>query len=151
MWKKVADGSVETVQTNYSDIPTLPHGTKVMFELETAYGFAYLADIWGDEWVLNKFAMNGVTLTHTESIDATHVRCEGVVNSPGVGVILGLILVVISIVGIAYIIHRVQIWVDAGVIPSIEDVFSTKNLAAVAVVGIVGTMAVLALKEVLRR
>jgi len=151
MWKKVADGSVETVQTNYSDIPTLPHGTKVMFELETAYGFAYLADIWGDEWVLNKFAMNGVTLTHTESIDATHVRCEGVVNSPGVGVILGLILVVISIVGIAYIIHRVQIWVDEGVIPSIGDVFSTKNLAAVAVVGIVGTMAVLALKEVLRR
>jgi len=151
MWKKVADGSVETVQTNYADIPTLPHGTKIMFELETAYGFAYLADIWGDEWVLNKFAMNGVTLTHTESIDATHVRCEGVVNSPGVGVILGLILVVISIVGIAYIIHRVQIWVDAGVIPSIEDVFSTKNLAAVAVVGIVGTMAVLALKEVLRR
>ena len=151
MWKKVADGSVETVQTNYSDIPTLPHGTKVMFELETAYGFAYLADIWGDEWVLNKFAMNGVTLTHTESIDATHVRCEGVVNSPGVGVILGLVLLVISIVGIAYVIHRIQIWIDEGIIPSPGEVFTARNLTIVAVVGIVGTMAVMALREVTRR
>lgn len=148
MWVQVAEGPIEDIE--YVDTGDLPHGTKVRFEVETAPGAAYLADIWGDEWVINRFATEGVTITNSYSVDSRHVLCEGFVNSPSVGLILGIIAAVVAIAGIAYIIYKVSMWVDQGVIPPLDEIFSARNIAVAAGVGLAGTIAFFALREVAR-
>lgn len=148
-YRLVAEGPYEQV-VEYEDLPTLPHGAKVKFELETATGFAYLADIWGDEWVMNKFAVEGVTITDSYSTDSSHVMCRGYVNSPGLPVILTLIGVIIAIAGVAYIIRQIKVWVDEGVLPPLPDIFTPKNVAILVGVGMAGTLAYLMLREVTR-
>jgi len=147
-WQLVAEGPYESVQQE--DIPSLPHGTKVKFELETAPGVAYLADIWGDEWVLNKFAVEGVTIERTYSSDSSHIICYGHVNSPGLATIVGLILLVLSIAGVAYIIHQIRVWIDRGFLPSPAELFTPENVAVIAAVGVAGTLAFLMFREVTR-
>lgn len=145
MWTKVADGPYQNVE--YSDIATLPHGTPVKFELETKPGLAYLADIWGDEWVLNKFAADGVVLETTESVDSSHILCTGHVESPGIGIIVGIILAVVAIAGIGYLISRIKMWVDAGVLPGLPE-FTPETITLIAAVGIAALFGVMALKSV---
>ena len=149
MWIKVADGSLEDVQQTYEELGELPHGTKIQFEVETLPGLAYLANIWGDEWVINKFIAEGVTITDSEAVSSDRVLCVGYVNSPPVGVILGVILAVISIAGIAYLISKIRMWVDQGGLP-LPPSFTLENVVLAGAIGLALFGAVMAFRGVLK-
>jgi len=146
-WELVAEGSPDTFQST-GVIGELPHGTRIRLEMDTLPGLAYLADIWGAEWVIQKFIVEGVTVTNAYSNGWDLVVVEGYVNSPTVATIVAIVLVVLLIGGIAYIIHELRLWV------SLPGEGPLGNLAAIVKWGAIGAASVVALKlatELFRR
>jgi len=146
-WELVAEGTPDTFQSTGA-IEELPHGTHIRLELDTLPGLAYLANIWGAEWVIEKFIVEGVTVTNAYSNGWDLVVVEGYVNSPTVATIAAIVLVVIAIGGIAYIIHEMRLWA------SIPGEGPLSNLATIVKWGAIGVASVVALKvatELIRR
>lgn len=147
VWELVAEGAPDDFE-QVGAINELPHGTRVRLEMDTLPGLAYLANIWGAEWVIEKFIVEGVTVTNAYSSGGGLVVVEGYVNSPTVATIMAIVLVVIGIGGIAYIIHELRLWA------SLPGEGPISNLATIVKWGAIGTASVVALKlatELLRR
>jgi len=146
-WELVAEGTPDTFQST-GVIEELPHGTHIRLELDTLPGLAYLANIWGAEWVIEKFMLEGVTVTNAYSDGWDLVVVEGYVNSPTVATIAAMVLVVIAIGGIAYIIHEMRLWA------ALPGEGPLGNLATIVKWGAIGVASVVALKfatELIRR
>jgi len=146
-WELVAEGSPDTFQST-GVIGELPHGTRIRLEMDTLPGLAYLADIWGAEWVIQKFIVEGVTVTNAYSNGWDLVVVEGYVNSPTVATIVAIVLVVLAIGGIAYIIHEMRLWA------ALPGEGPLGNLAAIVKWAAIGTASAVALKfatELFRR
>lgn len=138
-WRLVAQGTPEAFE-QVGVIGELPHGTRIKLVMDTLPGLAYLANIWGAEWAIEKFALEGVTVTDAYSDDWDLVVVEGYVNSPTVATIIAIVLIVVGIGGIAYIIHEMRLW---AALPGEGPV---GNLATIVKWGAIGAVSVVALK-----
>jgi len=138
-WRLVAQGTPDNFES-VGVIEELPHGTRIKLEMDTLPGLAYLANIWGAEWVIEKFIVEGVTVTNAYSNSWDLVVIEGYVNSPTVATIIVIVLVVLGIGGIGYIIHEMRLW---AALPGEGPV---GNLATIIKWGAIGTASVVALK-----
>ena len=138
-WRLVAEGPPEAFE-QVGAIEDLPHGTRIKLEMDTLPGLAYLANIWGAEWVVEEFMIEGVTVTNAYSDGWDLVVVEGYVNSPTVATIIAIVLVVVAIGGIGYIIHEMRLWA------SLPDEGLVGNLATIVKWGAIGAVSVVALK-----
>ena len=136
-WQLVAQGAPDDFQST-GVIEDLPSGTRIKLEADTLPGLAYLANIWGAEWVIEKFALEGVTVTDTYAQGSSKVIVEGYVNSPGVMTIIAIVGIVIAIGGIGYLIHELRLWA------SLPD--GGLNIGAIAKWGSIGLLGVLGYK-----
>ena len=134
-WELIAEGSPKDFEP-VSAIEALPHGTKLRLEVDTLAGLAYAADIWGAEWIVNKFLEEDVTVTDTYSEGSSKVVVEAYVNSPGVMTIITIILIVIAIAGIGWAIYNLRLWAE---LPGVsEDVANVAKWVAIGAVGVLG-------------
>ncbi|GAI33135.1 unnamed protein product [marine sediment metagenome] len=139
-WELVAEGTPDTFQSTGA-IDDLPHGTRIKLEVDTLWGLAYLANIWGAEWVIQQFIAADITITDSYSVGPDRVIVEGYVSSPvAVTTIILVVLAVLGIAGIAYIVHELRLWAQTGVVPS--------NLVTVIKWGAIGAIGVLGIKLV---
>jgi len=143
-WKLVAEGTPDTFQ-HTGAIDYLPHGTRIRLEMDTIPGLAYLADIWGAEWVVEKFIIKGVTVTNTYSDGNDLVIVDGYVNSPSVATIITIVLVVLSIGGIAYIVREMRLWAS---LPGEGPISNLATIAKWGTIGVLGILGVMIIKEV---
>lgn len=135
-WELVAEGAPDTFQSTGA-IDDLPHGTRVKLEMDTVWGLAYLANIWGAEWVIEKFIVADITITDSYSVGPDRVVAEGYVSSPvAVTTIIWVVLVVLGIAGIAYIIHELRLWAQTGVPPSLTNIVKWGAIGVIGVLGI---------------
>jgi len=137
----IAEGDPEYMRENPQYSQELPHGTSIRMEFETAPGLAYMADIWGAEWVIEKFLTEGVQITNAYSEGSSKVIAEGYVDSPGAVIIVGLILTCLAIAGIAYIIKQIRVLAEIVSLPEFPEipeelVWALLALGAVAIVAI---------------
>ena len=145
-WQLVAQGSPDDLQPT-GVINDLPSGTRIKLEADTLPGLAYLANIWGAEWVIEKFMLEGMTITDTYAQGSSRVIVEGYVNSPGVMTIVAIVLVVIAIGGIGYIIHELRLWADVGDGLG-SDLSMALKVGVVALLGVLGYKLFTTFKEV---
>jgi len=136
-WELVAQGTPDTFQPTGA-IDDLPHGTQIKLEVDTLPGLAYLANIWGAEWVIQQFIAADVTITNAYSVGNNRVVAEGYVSSPvAVTTIVLVVLAVLGIAGIAYIIHELRLWAKTGV-PGPWDLATIVKWGAIGVIGVLG-------------
>ena len=113
MWELVAQGPYDNpaVDPQFGKVDELPHGTPVRFEFDTIPGAAYLLSIW-DGSVREDLASRGLVLTNAGALGASKYRIDGYASSPGP--VLLLLAVLAIVVGVAYIISKVSMWIDRG-------------------------------------
>lgn len=135
-WELVAEGAPDTFQSTGA-IDDLPHGTRIKLEVDTIWGLAYLANIWGAEWVIQRFIEADVTITDAYSVGPDRVVAEGYVSSPAaVATIIWVVLVVLGIAGIAYIVHELRLWAQTGVPPDVTNIVKWGAIGVLSVLGI---------------
>ena len=135
-WELVAEGTPDSFQSTGA-IADLPHGTRIKLEVDTIWGLAYLANIWGAEWVIQHFIEADVTITNAYSVGPDRVVAEGYVSSPvAVTTIVAIVLIVLGIAGIAYIIHELRLWAQTGEGPSLATIIKWGAIGVVGVLGI---------------
>lgn len=133
--KLVARGNPDDVSV-LSHADSLPHGTKVRVEFNTRPGAAYLANIWGSEWVLNKFAVEGMHITNARSDGNSRVIADGYVNSPGVALIVKVLLPILVVLGVAYVILKLFVYAAVETTRAVDELFgSGSNFVKVLVIG----------------
>ena len=134
-WTVVAQGDADNFNST-GVIETLPHGTPIKLEITTLPGLAYLANMWGADWVIERFLVEDISISDTYSNGSDLVIVEGYINSPAITTIVALILIVISIAGIGYIIHNLKLWAE---LPGgIGDLATIVKWGAIGAVGVLG-------------
>jgi len=135
-WELVAEGTPDSFQSTGA-IADLPHGTRIKLEVDTIWGLAYLANIWGAEWVIQHFIEADVTITNAYSVGPDRVVAEGYISSPvAVTTIVLVILAVLGIAGIAWLVHELRLWAQTGILP--PSLATIIKWGAIGVVGVLG-------------
>lgn len=134
-WELIAEGSPDTFKST-DVIEDLPHGTRFLIEIDTFPGLAYVADIWGAEWVAARF-LGEAQIIDVHSNGWDKIEIEAVANSPlAVETLVVIILGVIAIGLISWAIYNMRVWAEV-------DGF---NVGQIVKWGAIGLIAVLAFK-----
>ncbi len=133
-WTLIAEGSPEEFENSTPSISNVPSGTKLRLEMKSDYPIAPLFDLWGMEWVVGYMIDHaGAEITDVEGIGWYKIVVHMTTNSPVVPIILA-ICTVLSIAGLAYLVHELRLWADiAGPVGA-----TFMAIAAVAALGFLG-------------
>lgn len=111
-WTLIAEGSPEEFGNSTPSISDVPSGTKLRLEMDSNYPIAPLFDLWGMEWVVGYIIdHSGAVITDVEGIGWYKIVVHMTTNSPVVPIILA-ICTVLSIAGLAYMVHELKLWAD---------------------------------------
>ncbi len=135
-WELIAEGSPDTFDST-GVIEDLPHGTRFIIEIETLPGLAYVADIWGAEWVAARF-LGEAQIIDVRSNGWDKIEIEAVANSPlGTATLIVIILGVIATGFISWAIYNIRVWAETG-----EGVgFNVGQIVKWGAIGILGVLA----------
>lgn len=112
-WQVLAEGSYEEFIEATPTISELPPGTRLRLEIDTSpWPVAPLADLWGMEWVFDKMlGETGAQITNVDGVGWTNINIYMTTHTPVIPILIG-IGVVLSIGGLAYIVHQIRLLAD---------------------------------------
>lgn len=138
-WEVIAEGSPDTFDST-GVIDDLPHGTRFRIEIDTFPGLAYVADIWGAEWVAARF-LGEAQIIDVYSDGWDKVVVEAVANSPlAVVTLIYIILGIVATGLISWAIYNMRVWAEVG------DGFDVGQIVKWGAIGILGVLAFKAFK-----
>lgn len=133
-WQLIAEGSPDTFNST-GVIDDLPHGTRFTIEIDTLPGLAYVANIWGAEWVVARF-LGEATITGVHSDGWDKIVVDAVATSPlVVSTLVYIILGIIATGLISWAIYNMRVWAEVG------DGFDIGKVAKWTAIGILGVLA----------
>jgi len=140
-WEVIAEGSPDTFNST-GVIDDLSHGTRFSIEIDTFPGLAYVADIWGAEWVAARF-LGEARIIDVYSDGNDKVVVEAVANSPlAVSTLIVIILGVIATGLISWAIYNIRVMAEVG------DGFDIGKIVKWGTIGVLGLLGVMIIKEV---
>ncbi len=111
-WVTLAEGNAEEFEQTIPPIDQLEPGTKLRLIIDTTLPIAPVVELWGMDWVIQQMLGSGVSITdvYATAWDQAVIEMK-VAGSPVVAIIIGII-VVLSIAGIAYIVHHLKLMAE---------------------------------------
>lgn len=142
-WEVIAEGNPDTFNST-GVIDDLSHGTRFRIEIDTFPGLAHIADIWGAEWVADRF-LGEAQIIDAYSDGRDKVVVEAVANSPlVVSTLVVIILGVVATGFISWAIYNMRVWAEVGD----GEGFNWADAVKWGTIGVLGLLGVMIIKEV---
>ena len=112
MWTVLAEGSPDEFEQQVPPIDELEAGTKLRLRIYTTIPIAPIVELWGADWVFQQMLGSGVIVTDVYAPKWNEVVIDMTVTGTPIIPIIIAIAVVLSVGGIAWIVHNLRLMAE---------------------------------------